>query len=226
MMLFDPVYWIMLLPAMILAAYAQGLVKSRFNKFSEVSLQGNITGYEVARYIMENAGIQDVSIQLSRGALSDHYNPLKKTLNLSENVYRGKSIAAAGIAAHEVGHAIQHQCNYAPLRLRNSIVPLANLGSQGAPILILIGFLFNATRLIELGIVFFSLAVVFYLITLPVEFNASKRATQSLQGMHLVSSSEMVGVKKVLNAAALTYVAAALTAIMQLLYFLTLARRR
>ncbi len=225
-MFFDPIYWIMLLPAILLTMYAQGMVKSRYAKYSKISLQANISGYEMARHILETMGIHDVTIQVTQGVLSDHYNPVKKTLNLSEDVYRGSTIAAVGIAAHEVGHAIQHSRNYVPLRLRNSIVPLANIGSRGAIPLIFIGLIFDAAGLIELGILFFSVAVVFYLITLPVEFNASKRAVQAIGNYHYLSTEELGGVKKVLNAAALTYVAAALTAVLQLLYFLTLARRR
>ncbi len=224
-MTLDPLYWLMLLPCMLIAIYAQILVKNRYAKFSRLPISSGLTGAEVAKYILENAGIHDVEIRPIAGELTDHYNPLNKTLNLSENIYYGNSIAAAGIAAHEVGHALQHHFGYKPLIIRNAIVPFANLGSQLAFPLIFIGLIFHAFALIKLAIIFFSFAVGFTIITLPVEFDASYRAVKILNNYHLLNEKELNGVKKVLTAAALTYVASALTAVMQLLYYIFLANR-
>ncbi len=215
---FDWTYLILVLPAIILAVAAQGKVSSTFNKYSKVQSHIGITGAEAARRIMEQNGIYDVSVERVSGNLTDHYDPSRKVLRLSDNVYSSSSIAAIGVAAHETGHAIQHARNYAPLSLRSLMVPLANIGSSLAMPLILLGILFSFSSrmgdsLITLGIILFGLSVVFTVITLPVEFNASKRAVACLDESRILYSDEIDGVKKVLGAAAMTYVASTAVAL-------------
>jgi len=219
-MIFDPLYIIMIAPALLLSIFAQIRVKSSFSKYSKVPTSRGITGAQAAREILRAAGINDVGIELSRGFLSDHYDPRSRVLRLSENVYTGNSLASVGVAAHEAGHAIQHARGYLPLKMRSALVPISSLGSNLAWPLLIIGFIFMAKSLILAGIIFFSLAVAFQLITLPVEFNASFRAIQALPQAGILSGSEVVGARKVLSAAALTYVAAAASAVLQLVYFL------
>jgi len=219
-MFFDPLYIIMIAPALLLSIFAQIRVKSSFSKYSKVPTYRGITGERAAREILRAEGIHDVGIELSRGFLSDHYDPRTKTLRLSESVYAGDSLASVGVAAHEVGHAIQHARGYMPLKLRSALVPISSLGSNLAWPLLIIGFIFMAKSLILAGIVFFSLAVLFQLVTLPVEFNASWRALNALPAAGILSDTEVMGARKVLSAAALTYVAAAVSAVLQLLYFL------
>ena len=210
------------MPALILAMAAQGKVSSTFNKYSRVQSHIGITGAEAARRIMEQNGIYDVSIERVSGNLTDHYDPSRKVLRLSDSVYSSSSIAAIGVAAHETGHAIQHARNYAPLSLRSLMVPLANIGSRLSMPLILIGLLFSfassmGNTLITLGIIFFGLSVVFTIITLPVEFNASRRAIACLDESRILYSDEIDGAKKVLSAAAMTYVASTVVALANLL---------
>ena len=219
-MIFDPLYIIMIVPALILSVYAQIKVKSTYAKFSKMSTYRGITGAQAAREILRSAGVQGVDIELTRGFLSDHYDPRSRVLRLSEPVYSGDSIASVGVAAHEAGHAIQHAHGYAPLKLRSALVPISSLGSNLAWPLLIIGFIFMAQSLILAGIVFFSLAVLFQIVTLPVEFNASSRALQALPASGILSDTEVNGARKVLSAAALTYVAAATAAVLQLVYFL------
>ena len=219
-MIFDPLYIIMILPALLLSIYAQFKVKSTYSRFSKVSTYRGITGAQAAREILRSAGVHDVDIELTRGFLSDHYDPRSRVLRLSESVYAGDSIASVGVAAHEAGHAIQHAHGYAPLKLRSALVPVSSLGSNLAWPLLIIGFIFMAQSLILAGIIFFSLAVLFHSVTLPVEFNASSRALQALPASGILSDSEVAGARKVLTAAALTYVAAATAAVLQLVYFL------
>jgi len=219
-MIFDPLYIIMILPALLLSIYAQFKVKSTYSRFSKVSTYRGITGAQAAREILRSAGVHDVDIELTRGFLSDHYDPRSRVLRLSESVYAGDSIASVGVAAHEAGHAIQHAHGYAPLKLRSALVPVSSLGSNLAWPLLIIGFIFMAQSLILAGIIFFSLAVLFQIVTLPVEFNASSRALQALPASGILSDSEVAGARKVLTAAALTYVAAATAAVLQLVYFL------
>ncbi|MCK9262420.1 MAG: zinc metallopeptidase [Desulfomonilia bacterium] len=219
-MIFDPLYIIMIVPALILSVYAQIKVKSTYAKFSKVSTYRGITGAQAAREILRSAGVHGVNIELTRGFLSDHYDPRSRVLRLSESVYSGDSIASVGVAAHEAGHAIQHAHGYAPLKLRSALVPISSLGSNLAWPLLIIGFIFMAQSLILAGIVFFSLAVLFQIVTLPVEFNASSRALQALPASGILSDTEVGGARKVLSAAALTYVAAATAAVLQLVYFL------
>lgn len=214
---YDPTY-ILVLIGFLLSIAASGLVRSTFNKYSKVRNSRGISGAEAARIILANAGISDVTIRHVSGNLNDHYDPRNKTLNLSDSVYSSCSIASVGVAAHECGHAIQHNKGYIPLRFRGALVPAANLGSQLAIPMIIIGMIFSSTGfLINLGILFFAVAVMFQIVTLPVEFNASARAVNKVTELGLMGESETNGVKKVLSAAALTYVASAATAILQLL---------
>ena len=221
----DPTF-ILLIPAMIFAAYAQTKISSTFNKFLRIRNSNGYTGYEVARRILDANGLNSVPIESVRGHLTDHYDPRTRVLRLSQEVYNGSSLASAGVAAHECGHAIQHSERYAPLALRNAIAPIASIGSQASWFLILIALVLNMMQLFTLGIYLFSAVVLFQIVTLPVEYNASKRAIIALEGYGLVGSGEVYGAKKVLSAAALTYVAAAITAISQLLRLLMIRGRR
>ena len=210
----------LIIPPMILALYAQSKVKSTYAKFSKISARSRISGAETARRILQSSGASNVSVERAKGRLSDHYDPRKKVLRLSEGVHDSSSLAALGIAAHEAGHAVQDASGYAPLHIRNGIYPIANLGSSLAFPLFFIGFIFSQsgpTILMDLGILLFTGAVVFSLITLPVEFNASRRALALLSDGGYLQSDELVGARKVLSAAALTYVAATAMAAMQLL---------
>lgn len=230
---FDWSYVVLVLPALILAMYAQGKVSSTFNKYSRVPNHVGITGAEAARRIMEMNGIYDVSIERVSGNLTDHYDPSKKVLRLSDSVYSSTSIAAVGVAAHETGHAIQHARGYAPLSLRSLMVPLANIGSRLAMPLILLGIIFGfassmGDSLIYLGIILFGLSVLFTIVTLPVEFNASKRAIACLEDSRILYENEIGGAKKVLSAAAMTYVASTAVAVANMLRLIILfgGRRR
>jgi Zn-dependent membrane protease YugP len=225
-MMFDIYYLVLVVPTLILSMWAQFLVKSTFSKYSQIRCSRNITGREAAALIMQKNGIRDVGIEGVRGSLTDHYDPGAKKLRLSEPVYEQPSIAAVGVAAHESGHAIQHARGYAPLVLRSTLVPIANIGSSIGPWLAIAGIFFSLPILINIGIVLFGGAVVFYLITLPVEINASARALHLLKSENVLSASELEGVRKVLTAAALTYVASALTALMSFLRLILLSRSR
>jgi Zn-dependent membrane protease YugP len=222
MFFFDPLYLILALPGLLLGLWAQARVKGTFNKYSKVRTARSATGAEIARYLLDQQGLQDVRIEETQGFLSDHYDPRTRVLRLSPDVYRQPSVAAAGVAAHEMGHALQHSVGYAPLQIRSAIVPAVQFGSSLAPILFIIGFLLNFTSLAWLGVILFATAVVFSLITLPVEFDASKRAKMLLNNSGILAPQEVKGVDKVLDAAALTYVAAAVAAIGQLLYYVLL----
>lgn len=202
-----------------IAMWAQTQVKGNFQKYSRVQASAQLTGVEVARAILDKHGLYDVTIERSnRGDLSDHYDPRSKTVRLSGPVYSGASISSVSIAAHEVGHAIQHAKGYSMLKFRTALFPAANIGSRMAPWLLLLGFFIHPS-LVGVGIGLFSAAVLFQLVTLPVEFDASNRAKAELQQLNFVSPQETVGVGKVLNAAALTYVASAAIAVLQLLKF-------
>jgi Zn-dependent membrane protease YugP len=228
-MFFSPYWLLFALPGLFLALWARSRVKGAFKKYSQVQTVRGVSGAEVARTLLDSQGLYDVEIEEGKGLLSDHYDPRKKVLRLSPDVYRKPSIAAAGIAAHEMGHAIQHSKGYVPLQLRSAIVPVAQFGSTLAPWLVIIGFFLRFTTLAWFGVVLFGLAVIFTLITLPVEFDASKRAKKLLVSNGVLIGNEMEGVNKVLDAAALTYVAAAVAAVGQLVYYvflLTGGRRR
>jgi Zn-dependent membrane protease YugP len=225
---FDPTY-ILVIIGIILSLAASARVKSTFAKYSSVRSLSGMTGAEAAEKILHRAGIYDVQIEHVQGQLSDHYDPRKKILRLSDSVYASNSIAAIGVAAHECGHAIQHQNAYVPLKIRSALVPVAKFSSAIAWPMILIGLLLTGSQtLIDIGIILFSTAVLFQLVTLPVEFNASRRAIQTLGEAGILHSEELNQSKKVLNAAALTYVAAAAATILQLLRLILLfgGRRR
>ncbi len=225
----DPLYLVLAIPGLLLGLWAQMRVKGTFNKYANVRTTRNLTGAEVARYLLDNQGLQDVRIEQVQGMLSDHYDPRARVLRLSPAVYGTPSVSAAGVAAHETGHAIQHSVGYGPLQIRSAIVPVVQFSSSLAPILIIIGLLLRFTTLAWIGVIFFAGAVVFSLVTLPVEFDASRRAKALLDQGGLMASDELKGVDKVLDAAGWTYVAAAVAAVGQLLYYVLLiggGRRR
>ncbi|MDR7543314.1 MAG: zinc metallopeptidase [Armatimonadota bacterium] len=224
-MFFDSTYMIVL-PALVLALYAQFKVRSTFGRYSEVPTAAGRTGAEVAAEILRRRGIVGVRIEPVEGMLADHYDPRTRTLRLSPQVYASPSVAAVGVAAHECGHALQHAERYAPLAARSAIVPLATIGTNAAWILFLIGMLTSTRYLMDLGILLFTGYIAFSLITLPVEFDASRRAVQVLQGEGLVMPREADGVRSVLGAAALTYVAAAAMAVLQLVRLVMLRNMR
>lgn len=221
-MYFDPTT-ILVLIGVVLCLLASGRVKTTFAKYSKVRSMSGFTGAQTAERILNNAGIYDVSIEKISGNLNDHYDPRSKTLRLSDPVYDKTSVAAIGVAAHECGHAIQHNVGYVPLKLRGALVPVANFGGNIAWPMILIGyFLGNIQSLITLGIILFSASVAFQIITLPVEFNASRRAVTILSDTGILGDEEVKGTKKVLSAAALTYVAGAAASILQLIRLILL----
>ncbi len=213
--IFDPTF-LLLVPALILAVWAQSKVKSAFSRYSSVNARRGVTASDAVRTILDSNGLQNVSVERIRGSLTDHYDPRSKVLRLSDSVIDSRSIAAIGVAAHEAGHAIQDARGYVPLRLRNAFVPVAGIGSSMALPLFFIGFLFGTPLLMDLGIIFFSAVLVFHLVTLPVELDASKRALSILSGSGLLADDEIGGARAVLNAAALTYVAATLMSALQI----------
>jgi Zn-dependent membrane protease YugP len=219
-MFFDPVYFLLLAPGIALALWAQWRVSSAYHEASRISASGGYTGAEAAAALLRSAGVGGVGIETVPGQMTDHYSPAEKVLRLSPDVYHGTSLAALGIAAHEAGHAIQDARRYAPLVIRNLMVPLASFGSSAAWIIIIIGFAMQAAGLVYVGIAAFGLTVLFQLVNLPVEFDASRRARAQLVSGGLIAPQEEAEVGRVLNAAALTYVAATLTAVLTLMYFL------
>ncbi|HSL83275.1 MAG TPA: zinc metallopeptidase [Thermoanaerobaculia bacterium] len=227
-MLFDPIYLLFVLPAFALSLWASFRVKRAFKKFSRVRAMSGLTGAQAASYMLERAGLRDVTVTRSRGMLSDHYNPLNKTLALSDGVHDSPSVAAIGVACHEAGHAIQHARGYKPLALRSALVPTANIGSSigyfamlgGLMLMMFTGNTPLGQMVILFGAALFSAVLLFQVVTLPVEFDASKRAKVLAVQYGIVGAQEREGMDKVLNAAALTYVAAAVSTLMTLLYFL------
>ena len=218
----DPTYILIIIAAVISLA-AQLKVKSTFAKYSKVHSRTGMTGAMAAERLLHSQGIYDVTIQRVGGKLTDHYDPRNKTLNLSESVYNNTSVASVGVAAHECGHAIQHATGYLPLNIRSALVPVANFGSYASWIFIILGLVFaHSQLLINIGIIMFSAAVLFQLVTLPVEFNASGRALKLLDSQGILGEDEVKNTRKVLSAAAMTYVAAAATAILQLLRLILL----
>lgn len=215
MFFWDPTF-VLLIPGIILAAWAQHKVTSTFDKYYKVGSLSGITAAQAARQILNRQGLEGVTVEVVPGKLSDHYDPRAKALRLSEAVYRSNSLAAIGVAAHEAGHAIQHDEGYAPLAIRSSLVPVANFGSNAAWILLLLGLFMGIPSLAQIGVYAFSAVVLFQLVTLPVEFNASSRALVLLEGGGYLTREEIPQTKKVLDAAALTYVAAAIMGILQL----------
>ncbi len=220
----DPTYLI-LIPAILISAWAQFKVSSTFNKYSTVRSINGYTGSQVARILLNDAGLQEVEIQQVPGRLSDHYDPRAKVLRLSSDVYGSTSVASIGVAAHEVGHAIQDKESYSALVFRNAIVPVVNFSSSLSWILFFIGILLSYSTLVTIGIILFSVVVLFQLVTLPVEFNASSRALKLLEARGILYDKEVEGARKVLSAAALTYVAATLMAVLQLVRLIAISNR-
>lgn len=230
-MYFDYTYLIIVLPCLIIAMIASGNVKHTFNKYNKQLSARNITGAEAAQRVLHANGIRNVQISRVSGDLTDHYDPQANIIRLSESVYDSTSTAAIGVACHEAGHAVQYAQSYGPIKLRAAIIPVTNIGSKLAMPLILVGVLLSSlgqmsTIFIDIGIICFSLSVVFQLITLPVEFNASSRALKSIQGQEILTAQELKGAKKTLRAAAMTYVAATAVALAQLLRLVILFARR
>lgn len=219
-MFFDPLYLIIVGPTMLLALWAQMKVKGAYDKWSQYAGSSGLTGAQAAARMLQSAGLRDVQVEQVGGFMSDHYDPRAKVLRLSPGVYGSNSVAAMGIACHEAGHALQHAKGYAPLALRSAVVPMANFGSWLAWPMIMLGLMLHIQQLALLGVIAFSALVVFQMITLPVEFDASNRAKEQIRQLGVIhSDAEARGVSAVLDAAALTYVAATVTAVAQLLYF-------
>jgi Zn-dependent membrane protease YugP len=221
---FDPTY-LLLIPALIIGLWAQTKVNSAYNKYSRVRTVNGYTGEQIARMMLNEAGLYDISIEVVNSRLGDHYDPKNRVLRLSPEVYSGTTIAAAGIASHEVGHAIQHKERYGPLTFRNTIYPVVNIGSTFSWVLLVAGLILAIRPLIYFGILLFSGVVLFQIVTLPVEFNASNRALAVLNSRGILYGDEVQGAKKVLDAAAMTYVAATIMAVSQLIRLLVLSRR-
>jgi len=226
---FSPTYFLFALPALLLGLWAQWKVRSAYTKFSRVANRAGLSGFEVAQRLLAANGLRDVSLHETRGELSDHYDPRERALRLSSGVGRTASVASLGIVAHEVGHAVQHHVGYGPLKLRSGLVPVVQIGSWLGPIVFLLGMVLQAYNLSLIGVVLFSGTLMFALVTLPVELDASRRALVMLEGAGLVSPIEQKGARTVLNAAALTYVAAVIQSLSTLLYYVFLlggSRRR
>lgn len=225
-MMFDPLYWIVIGAGLVLSLLAQARVKSAFAKYSKMATRSGLTGAQVADRILREHGIHDVRVEPVAGTLSDHYDPRGKVLRLSEPVFGGRSMAAFGVAAHEVGHAIQHAQGYAPLHFRSAWVPVANIGSGLSMVVLIIAAVMGGAAtvlggtLAWVGVLLFATTTVFTLVTLPVEFDASRRALLTLEKGGYVSTDELAGARRVLNAAALTYVAAFVTSLLTLLYWM------
>ena len=222
----DYTYLILVVPAMIIALIAQFRVKSAFSRYSQERCVSGLTGAETARRILALNGINDIRIEHISGDLIDHYSPTEKVIRLSDSVYNAQTIAAVGVAAHECGHAVQYAVGYAPIKLRNAIIPVTNIGSTLSFPILLVGLLLNFQPLVLVGIALFSLVTLFQLITLPVEFDASRRALKTIDERGMLTREEYSGAKSVLTAAAMTYVAALLTSLAQLLRLLLLYGRR
>lgn len=220
MLFFDPLYLVIAAPALVLSLWAQMRVKSAFAKYGKVANRRGLTGADAARRILQVAGLGAVRIETAQGFLSDHYDPREKVLRLSADVYGQATLAAVGVAAHEAGHALQDAQGYHAMRWRASLVPVASLGSKLAMPILIFGFLLQAAALVKVGVLLFAGVVAFQLVTLPVEFDASSRAMRALDGAGVLAADELPGARAVLNAAAMTYVAAAVAAVGQLVYFL------
>ena len=218
---FDPLYLIMILPALAFTLWAQWKVKSSYSKWSNVPNSRGITGSQAARYLLDSNGLNNIQVEQSQGMLSDHYDPRAKVLRLSPQVYGVPSVASVGIAAHEMGHALQDKENYGALRLRSALVPVANIGSSFGIWIIIGGLLLQMTPLAWLGVILFGAGFVFSLITLPVEFDASRRAMRMMDQSGLLAGQELAGAKEVLTSAAWTYIAAAAASLLTLLYWIT-----
>lgn len=218
-MIFDPLFFVFAIPGLVLGLWAQNRVRSNFNKYSKVGLSQRLSGHDIARRLLDSNGLYDVAVEETQGFLSDHYDPRSKTLRLSPQVYRSNSIAAAGVAAHEMGHALQDAKNYVPLNLRSALVPAARFGSSLYIWPIMAGFLLGIPQIAWVGVFLLGGAVLFSLVTLPVEFDASKRAKKLLVSDGILFGDELKGVNKVLDAAAWTYVAGFISSLGTLLYY-------
>lgn len=216
---FDPLYFLFALPGLIVALFAQAKVKANYSKYSKVFTSNGLTGADAARKILRRNGIYDVDVQRIKGNLTDNFNPKDKTIYLSDGVFGSSTVSAVGIAAHEAGHAVQYAVGYTPIKVRSALVPICNFGAGLSPFLIIAGYFFSLPELLYLALGVFLLSVLFQLVTLPVEFNASKRALLSIGQMNLLNDREYIGAKKVLSAAALTYVAALLQSLLIFLYY-------
>ncbi|MBR4943832.1 MAG: zinc metallopeptidase [Peptococcaceae bacterium] len=221
--MFFGIWDLILIPAVLVSLYASQKVNSTYKKYSQVPSKRGFTGADAARFILNQNGLHDVPIEVTGGHLSDHYDPRSRVVRLSQDVYYGSSLASLGVAAHEVGHAVQHDCGYLPLYVRNTVIPITQFGSTAAIPLFFLGIVVSSESLIGLGIILFSTIVFFQLITLPVEFNASSRALATLGGEGFLDAEELKGTSKVLKAAAMTYVAAALMSVMELLRLLLMS---
>jgi Zn-dependent membrane protease YugP len=219
-MLFDPLYLVLMVPPLLLSLWASWQTRRSFERYSKVPVATGLTGAQAAQRLLDGAGIRDVEIVPHQGLLTDHYNPVTKKLALSEGVYGSRSVAAVGIACHEAGHAIQHARGYAPLKLRSLLVPTASIGSNLGYMVMLLGLFMSSTNMVLTGAVLFSAVLLFQIVTLPVEFDASNRAKALVGQYGIVTLQERQGMDRVLNAAAMTYVAAAVSTLMTLLYFL------
>jgi Zn-dependent membrane protease YugP len=218
----DPYFLMLVLPAILLSMWAQSRVSSTFSRYQKITSRSGISGAEIARRILDQNGLSDVGVERIAGNLTDHYDPRKRVVRLSQGVYDSRSVAALGVAAHETGHAVQHSQGYVPLRIRNVITPVSSFGARLSFPLILIGMLLGATNLIDIGIILFATVTVFQFVTLPVEYNASSRALATLSDGGILYDEELDAAKKVLSAAALTYLAALLTSAAQLLRLILL----
>lgn len=230
-MYFNFGYLVFMLPAIIITLFVQIKLKSTYSKYSRVRNSRGLTGAQAAQETLRNAGVYGVRIEPVSGNLTDHFSPKENVIRLSNDVYNGTTIAAVGIACHEAGHAIQYDREYAPIKLRNALIPVTNIGSKIGMLLIILGivlsgFVYYSDAIFFAGIILYSLVVVVQLVTLPVEFNASRRAMESIRGASMLSDDECIGARKVLTAAALTYVAALISSIMTVLYYVALANRR
>ncbi len=222
---YDPTWWL-IIAGMAICLVASGNVNATYKRYSKIENVRGMNAAEAAERILRGAGIREVRIERIEGELTDHYDPKHKVVRLSESVYYSTSVAAIGVAAHECGHVIQHYGGYVPIRVRNAIVPVVNIGSNLSWPLILLGILFGLTNLVDIGILLFSLVLIFQIITLPVEFNASKRAIRIIRDNGILQGDEVTGARKVLNAAALTYVAGVISTALQVLRLVLLFGRR
>jgi len=225
--MFGYYWWLFAIPGLILGIYAQIKLSSTFSRYSRVGSASGVTGAQAAREILDQAGLTSVDVQEVGGHLTDHYDPMKRALFLSSEIYHGNSLAALGVAAHEAGHALQHQAAYAPLNIRMAMVPVTQIASQAYTWITILGFIMGGAlfaKFISIAVAIFLVIAAFQIITLPVEFDASRRARERLSSLGLITGEETVGVRKVLNAAAMTYVAAMISAVMQLLHLVLLAR--
>ncbi len=223
---YDSYYLVLVLPAILIAMAAQIMVKTTFRRYASVFSRRGQTAAQVARQILDDNGLQAVRLERVSGDLTDHYDPKANVIRLSDSVYNSASVASIGVAAHEAGHAVQHAVGYVPIKLRNAVLPVANIGSAAAMPIIVIGLLLSFEPLVSIGILLFSALVLFQLITLPVEFNASRRALATLRDSRILEGKELSGARRVLSAAAMTYVAAVLVSAMQLLRLVLLTNRR